>query len=1277
MTLHFTLVRLGCSNEELVADTNSLPTGQALEVFLSTEYGPGPYTVGGTRLTDLLPGESPLIHGAVIVRGETHRRDVQPPSLVFAVNTGPDAGQLFPLLRGDYDIGRTGCLISINDPELSRQHAVLTVSDHHISLRDHDSVNGTWVDGNRIDRTEVDAGSVIRLGSSKCSIVPASSWQQTPLGEDVQEPLIIDSPPPPERNRMIWVTALLPLVLGVVLAVTTQMWFFLAFSGLSAITGLVPLISGRKKRQAFARAVDSARNEDAKRRLRSAPDPAVLRLGLEHGALELTQVVPRLRLGLAELPANLLVKPAQQGWAPPLLAETPAMLDFSHPHAVALNGSRDAAVALARSLVLQLALLNRGVISYGQAEDIPAGLRFLPGCTVVSQPAHLLDALSVDKAPVVIVWSPAPHLASVLEASNKCVMWLPGNEVDASHIITTSFHGATFGSPQTSPTSFTPDLLSARTFEAAARTFASVYRPEDDDGCRQVPDDVRFDSVCPITAAAVRGAWGKSHPGLCAPLGSAESTLDFDLARQGPHVLVAGTTGAGKSELLRALVLGIATHHSPSTVNFLFIDFKGGSGLGPLVSLPHSVGMLTDLSAENVARALISLKAEVKRREHLFASCGVSDITEYSLHRSGSAPHLPRLVIVVDEFRMLTEEIPTAVQDLMRIATLGRSLGVHLVMATQRPQGAITSDIRANVTASISLRVQSAADSQDVLNSAIAASIPVSRPGRAYIKVGNDVPVEFQAASTLGAADPATSLKPVTDYASFLHARSAVSAVDGAQSQLDAVLAAVSAAALGSSAPWRPIQPALPVSVSVAELPTAQGQRSGAEGPVSAGILDLPGEQRQCALLWDPESDSHLALLGISGSGYEDSLRALVLGVAHCLPETHLYVLDGDSLVAPVTSLPQVGAYIRGHEVKRAARALRKISTVISDRLASESAAARPSPVVLVVTGWGRWVSVLRSSRWAWAEDYLGDIVRDGEKAGVTVLISGDRDLLSSRFFTLLANRVFMPTGSSTEALMMWPKRPEMDLVPGRAFVQGRISTPAGAVAQMCAIDAVGFASRLGALHNDARVRPFRIEALPRTVLAQELDVVSVEGAASRIPIGVGGDELTTMRLSVSPRSVTAVLGGPGTGKTNFLNLLESHASDFWTVLSAGQNDPVGYWRSIDVQTVINVLPERQTLALIDDADRLPPEVHQKLGQLQQAGAAVVFTATPSPTLISKIPLAMDARSSGTGVVLRARQPSDADFFGVRLELEGRLPEGRAHLLLSGEVEEIQVAAVS
>ena len=252
-----------------------------------------------------------------------------------------------------------------------------------------------------------------------------------------------------------------------------------------------------------------------------------------------------------------------------------------------------------------------------------------------------------------------------------------------------------------------------------------------------------------LSATAVGRQWARNSNGCLAPVPLGESSsgpMLLDLERDGPHLLVAGTTGSGKSELLRTLVVSLALHHPPELLSFLFVDFKGGSGLGSLSALPHATGLITDISGSGMERVLTSLRAEVRYRERLFSRSGVPDLRHYASDESQALVPIPHLVIVIDEFRILVDEVPDAMAELMRIAALGRSLGMHLIMATQRPQGAISADIRANITTSICLRVQSAFESQDVIGVPAAASLPVALPGRAYLRSGSDPTLQFQTA---------------------------------------------------------------------------------------------------------------------------------------------------------------------------------------------------------------------------------------------------------------------------------------------------------------------------------------------------------------------------------------------------------------------------------------------------------------------------------------------------------------------------------------------------
>jgi S-DNA-T family DNA segregation ATPase FtsK/SpoIIIE len=219
---------------------------------------------------------------------------------------------------------------------------------------------------------------------------------------------------------------------------------------------------------------------------------------------------------------------------------------------------------------------------------------------------------------------------------------------------------------------------------------------------------------------------------------------------------VGGTTGSGKSELLQALVVGLASTHRPDDLCFVLVDYKGGAAFRDCARLPHNLGLVTDLDEHLTARALTSHTAELRGRERILAQAGAKDLEAYRRLGDTSGvdhPRLARLVIVVDEFKLLADELPGFVDGLVRIAAKGRSLGVHLVLATQRPAGIITGDMRANVSLRICLRVRDRADSDDVIDDPSASTLTDRTPGRAYLRAGDRQLVALQTAQVGGPVD--------------------------------------------------------------------------------------------------------------------------------------------------------------------------------------------------------------------------------------------------------------------------------------------------------------------------------------------------------------------------------------------------------------------------------------------------------------------------------------------------------------------------------------------
>ena len=195
------------------------------------------------------------------------------------------------------------------------------------------------------------------------------------------------------------------------------------------------------------------------------------------------------------------------------------------------------------------------------------------------------------------------------------------------------------------------------------------------------------------------------------------------------------------------MIASLACANRPDEMTFVLVDYKGGSAFSDCAHLPHVTGMVTDLDAHLTQRALASLSAELTRRERVLAAAGAKDIEEYT-ERGGLQPRyrpLPRLVIVIDEFASLVRDLPDFVTGLVGIAQRGRSLGIHLILATQRPSGVVSADIRANTNLRIALRVTDAAESADVIDAPDAAQISRATPGRGYVRLGHASLVPFQA----------------------------------------------------------------------------------------------------------------------------------------------------------------------------------------------------------------------------------------------------------------------------------------------------------------------------------------------------------------------------------------------------------------------------------------------------------------------------------------------------------------------------------------------------
>ncbi|GHD82499.1 S-DNA-T family DNA segregation ATPase FtsK/SpoIIIE [Salinibacterium amurskyense] len=358
-------------------------------------------------------------------------------------------------------------------------------------------------------------------------------------------------------------------------------------------------------------------------------------------------------------------------------------------------------------------------------------------------------------------------------------------------------------------------------------------------GIDDLPDLVRFSEIAAMSHAEHHPRAAHRRSLKARPAMGTRSAMSLDLVADGPHAIVGGTTGSGKSELLIAWVLAMAAETAPEDVTFLLVDFKGGSAFDALTQLPHTVGIITDLDENSAARAFSSLRAELRHRERALAQAKVRDISDLE--------SMPRLVIVVDEFAAMMEDYPQLHTLFSDIAARGRSLGVHLILCTQRPSGVVRDSLLANADLRISLRVNNGADSSAVIGSDRAAELPAQQKGRAWVAHGSSSAelAQFALVETHDIRDVAER------WASSAKPRR----------------------------PWcEPLSEHLSLSTVLAhpEAPAAATRHAPeGGGTIAFGMTDLPEEQRHGVATWSPSGDGHLLVLGAPSSGKSVTLSTL------------------------------------------------------------------------------------------------------------------------------------------------------------------------------------------------------------------------------------------------------------------------------------------------------------------------------------------------------------------------------------------------------------------
>lgn len=463
--------------------------------------------------------------------------------------------------------------------------------------------------------------------------------------------------------------------------------------------------------------------------------------------------------------------------------------------------------------------------------------------------------------------------------------------------------------------------------------------------------------------------WQKANTSksLAVPLGLRGKddivSLNLHERAHGPHGLVAGTTGSGKSEIVQSYILSLAVNFAPEDVGFLPIDFKGGGMANLFAKLPHLLGSITNLDGASSARALQSIRAELQKRQRKFGEFGVNHINGYTkLYKQGKeitdpiekkkypSDPLPHLFLISDEFAELKANEPDFMAELVSTARIGRSLGVHLILATQKPSGVVDDQIWSNSRFKLALKVADPADSNEIIKTPHAASI--TQPGRAYLQVGNNEIYElFQSAWSGATYDPNANHEEKIDERiwwinnlgqyelltmDLSEDEVAVVKTEEEQTQLDAVVEAIAEYAEDSKAvlPDKPWLPPLEEVIDTPVIDLAEWKKERRLA-VPLGLMDIPTRQEQVNFDFDLEAFSHTAVYGSPGFGKSTLLQTLIMNLArqNNPEQVQFNLFDfGTNGLLPLKDLPHVVDHVRLEEEEKLMKFLKRIRTEIQQR---------------------------------------------------------------------------------------------------------------------------------------------------------------------------------------------------------------------------------------------------------------------------------------------------------------------------------------------------------
>lgn len=1351
---------------------------------------------------------------------------------------GPEAGATFPISRGRTSLGRAALParggeqphhIHLQDPFLKPVHGSFYADSSGIrwiekrpaasegSEKAHGSMKAQGAEP-RILRWD----EPFRLGSSLCMLTsPSADREHTtkkasatappgsspgepaqtlaPLGDagNPFEPVVVN-PPAPRKLKQILLSVCLPIVVGLIIALVTGMWFLLLMSAASSLLMLLHFFGGRAENRAASQQTHQAAEQEKERALTlptagdlaiSGPSalhdyPAIV-LGcgprqpylrgrnLPLGALE-KQDAPHylplptpvlghyLKLEEAHLRAYLVQLVAgYPGSVHVLLAEahnsaqkrmnallqTLAVVPGVSVHCLPGTQQEKYLQALQSSLQSELSSSVPPLIlmpQHASAVYAPLLTALTSGAIAEGSQSRALSSPREQKMN-------APALCVLGSAEGDNSAHAPGALFGAawvecasegSHRQSIRYRAQGYAMPPVQPTEGVYQVhplaceglcqhADGLSLEAFCAALENLYRA----GCEQEQgalsegqvhqsahlfsslqqqsaqqknraDDVAVESVLQRWSAQRYASDIRCYLGV-----SSGGSLNIGLSEHGPHWLLGGTTGAGKSQLLRSLVLSAALRYPPERLGLILVDFKGSAGLGPLAQLPHALSVLSNFDVSAVERALEFLRADIHRREVDLQAIGVNSYRDYlaSCQAAGTTPRYPELLIVVDEFRMLIDSMPDAMAELMRIATIGRSLGLHLVLATQRPQGAISQDIRANIATSICLRVASAQDSYNLLEHESAAYISAAHPGAGYVRLPDGRSLPFRA-PLVDAVPSSSDARPVQVLGleeggwRELTAASAVQKGGGNEDEL-LIRSAQQIRALYEReyAPrslqknatvqdeYCPIPPELPENtpLPVVEAPVSKPVAYGTDPAATPQEPADSGVASEGYLLGELEIARYGVRRPISWSGQQT--LALLAQSAERAPMLYGLLAQAFAARTPVVLLTSDGAlyrdlepYAGAFESLVGAQELSHLRFCLEElrtpNLWGTEASTRP---LIVVDGLGSWLEAL--VRQPDTENLLYDLLSQGCRRGYSVVFTSalnPRGRFAAAAHSTLLSRRFLDADLMRSTSKDYPTPAQSHYCVEGAINEELIGDQplSASILSPCV---AGFQELVQVLQGNATSASNGSGTHPGTLLRQfpeyyrmpSTEYVTAAHAAcnpqvAKLLVAFDRRQMPVW-LSAPAGAVVPVQGSRSAGKSTLLESIAQLNPQLETLIlegsggTSGDGGASGEPPSVERTRALldSVKNPAQTLVLIDDLQYLQPAVQQLLLERRGEFRAMLVAYTPWPRRASS-PLLAALMGCSRALLLAPASLADADMCTVTaLPLDrftqGEQPAGR------------------